>query len=67
MVPQVREMFVGHRCPTISLRVVAVIQFSLLAFVSCLLRLSAYPSVQMGFSVILNLSENEIQLQGKNC
>lgn len=29
--------------------------------------LSAYPSVQMGFSVILSLSENEIQLQGKNC
>lgn len=29
--------------------------------------LSAYPSVQMEFSVILSLPENEIQLQGKNC
>lgn len=29
--------------------------------------LSAYPSVQMGFGVMLSLSENEIQLQGKNC
>lgn len=41
----------------LSLWVMAATQSSLLAFISCLFSLSAYPSVQMRFSVTLNLPE----------
>lgn len=61
-VTQVRKicLWANIVSPSLSLWVMAAIQFSLLAFLSCLFSLSAYPSVQMEFSVTLNLSEMKI-------